>query len=333
MHKAYDRGRAKARPFHFIRGVIVYGLALLLCLATLASFFGSWSWRLDLLAHFRPQLTLFGLLCIAVAILARVRTALALSLVATLVNAAPIAPYLFGQDGGIANASQVHVRVMTFNMQGKSSDQAALRILIEKENPDVVLLSEVPRSASVLLSGLESRFPYRIVEEKGIPLDITLLSRWRMSRSSVDREAAQFRSVLTIGLCDPDAGTHCFTLIGMHAAQPFAEEFIIQKRQIEIAVREAKAASSQPVVLLGDLNLTPWSRVFRGLLEDAALFDSGLVRGLTATWSSRSPLLGLPIDHVLVNGKFKVLDNRAGPDLGSDHFPVIADIAFDISGR
>jgi endonuclease/exonuclease/phosphatase (EEP) superfamily protein YafD len=34
------------------------------------------------------------------------------------------------------------------------------------------------------------------------------------------------------------------------------------------------------------------------------------------------------IDHVLVNPKVAVLDSRLGPDIGSDHLPVIADLAF-----
>jgi endonuclease/exonuclease/phosphatase (EEP) superfamily protein YafD len=131
---------------------------------------------------------------------------------------------------------------------------------------------------------------------------------------------------LTTRLCHPDLDTRCFTLIGLHAAQPFGEDLARQRTQLNIAAREVKAASTGAVVLMGDLNLTPWSSAFQSLVDGAELQDTARLRKFTTTWSSRFPLFGLPIDHILINRGFSAIESRVGGDLGSDHFPVVADL-------
>ena len=37
--------------------------------------------------------------------------------------------------------------------------------------------------------------------------------------------------------------------------------------------------------------------------------------------------MGVPIDHLLVTCQWRVVAGRAGPNLGSDHLPVLATLA------
>ncbi|MDA0275619.1 MAG: hypothetical protein O3A06_12010 [Proteobacteria bacterium] len=47
--------------------------------------------------------------------------------------------------------------------------------------------------------------------------------------------------------------------------------------------------------------------------------------GLAPTWpASAAGLMGVPIDHLLVTCQWRVVAGRAGPNLGSDHLPVLA---------
>jgi endonuclease/exonuclease/phosphatase (EEP) superfamily protein YafD len=80
--------------------------------------------------------------------------------------------------------------------------------------------------------------------------------------------------------------------------------------------------------LAADFNITPWSPVFADILEGSGLRDSSLGFGVAPTWLSRPLFFGLPIDHILVSPDIKVKNRHVGPDVGSDHFPVIADLAF-----
>ena len=78
---------------------------------------------------------------------------------------------------------------------------------------------------------------------------------------------------------------------------------------------------------MGDMNATPWSPVLRHFMEQNGLRDSALGYGVHPTWFSRWLPLGIPIDQILHSDGITVLDRRVGPDVGSDHFAVTADIA------
>jgi endonuclease/exonuclease/phosphatase (EEP) superfamily protein YafD len=306
--------------------------AALLFFATLGSFLGPWSWQLDLLSHFRPQLAVLGLVSVIATIWARSWAALVASLVLTLVNGLPVVPYLANVRVSESRAAEGHerVRLLTFNLHGHSTRPDALRALLERESPDVVLLAEVPAETRAVIRDWTGLYPHQILMDAGLPVDAVLLSRWEVRSRSVDRSVMRYRSTLTARLCDPDSERRCFTLVGLHAEQPFRGGAKRQQSQLAGVVRQVKADSTGAVVVMGDLNLTPWARGFRSLIEEAGLSDTATTRGLSATWRSRSAMFGLPIDHILVNSRFDVVGNRVGEDIGSDHFPVIAELVLKL---
>ncbi|WP_170151522.1 endonuclease/exonuclease/phosphatase family protein [Microvirga subterranea] len=303
-------------------------MAAALLIATAGSFLSSWSSYLDLLSHFRPQLAALGLVAIAASLWTRSWAVLVASLVLAAVNAAPLVPYLAGGPVSASRAveGQERIRFLTFNLHGRSTDPEDLRRLLEREKPDIVLLAEVPHETRSAVQGWADIYPHQILEDGGLPVDAVLLSRWEIRGKSVDRSVMRYRSTLTVRLCDPDLNRRCFTLIGLHAEQPFGGGARRQRAQLAGVVREAKAASTGAVVVMGDLNVTPWARGFRLLIDGAGLTDTARTRKLSATWRSRFPLLGLHIDHILVNSGFTPIESRVGEDIGSDHFPVIADL-------
>ena len=100
------------------------------------------------------------------------------------------------------------------------------------------------------------------------------------------------------------------------------------ERAFERAAEVAAALADQPVLLMGDLNVTPWSPVFARLLKDGDLRDASGARGLTTTWPANCLWCGVLIDHVLVDPKLAVIGSRVAQDIGSDHRPVVAELAF-----
>src|SRR5262249_6462450 len=79
-------------------------------------------------------------------------------------------------------------------------------------------------------------------------------------------------------------------------------------------------------IIIGDLNSTDGSAHFRDLLRVSGLRDSRLGFGRQPSW----PTMGfyrIAIDHALVSDDLAVVDRRPGPNVGSDHFPLILDLA------
>jgi endonuclease/exonuclease/phosphatase (EEP) superfamily protein YafD len=99
-------------------------------------------------------------------------------------------------------------------------------------------------------------------------------------------------------------------------------------RQVSDAADLARFLNTLPpdVIVMGDFNSVPWGRVQRALRSKAGL-DSAA--GWVSSWPSSLPWpLRLPLDHVLTRGHLVVTTFAAGPEIDSDHFPVVAEIGW-----
>lgn len=121
------------------------------------------------------------------------------------------------------------------------------------------------------------------------------------------------------------------TLAAVHPSAPMSLAGLSRWRS---EVHEAVLlARRHPVsVVAGDFNTTVDHRMMRDLRPavDAATRAG---RGAEGTWPAHFPaVLATPIDHVLVNGPFRVLGTRTMRVGGSDHRALIARLAFDRTG-
>lgn len=316
-------------------GFLLILVASLAILATLASYLGDVSWLLGLAEHFRPHLALTSLGVSLFALIGRRWLVAAAGLALVIVNGAPLIPY-FGVGDGAAAETGTGFRIVTYNLHGPNTKPAVLKAFVERTRPDVLLLTELPRDPRALFAALEPIFPHRMDDQGRSPFDVALLSRLRPVGWRVDRSVSTHFPVLAAELCDdrsPETQARCFQIVGLHGARPFGRGRALQSGQFRIAAKMAMEAPTRPTVLLGDLNVTPWSSAFSDLSDRAGLRDSAVGQGLTSTWLSRWPLFGLRIDHVLVGRRFSVAGHTVGPDLGSDHLPVIVDLWWQGSSR
>ncbi|MCI5133171.1 MAG: hypothetical protein D3904_17065, partial [Candidatus Electrothrix sp. EH2] len=116
-------------------------------------------------------------------------------------------------------------------------------------------------------------------------------------------------------------------LLATHPMPPIGPE-LSRLRNQQLNRLPQYVDTSLPVLLLGDLNISPWSPHFSRLLQRTRLRNSMRGFGVQATWPSANPLFGIPLDHVLHSDHIVILNRTVGPDAGSDHLPVIVDCAF-----
>lgn len=116
-----------------------------------------------------------------------------------------------------------------------------------------------------------------------------------------------------------------FDLAGVHLARPFYPDL----QQEDVAALIAFANSpTLPLVMAGDFNMSPWTEKL-GRFERS----SGLKRYniFHLTWPMQKwsvPLLPLvAIDNVFASSQFARIAVAPGPRLGSDHRPIVADLA------
>lgn len=303
---------------------------LLACLATLVSLAGPFWWGFELATHFRVQyaLALGGFALILLAL--RQWGWSALFGAVALLNLMLIIP-AFGESalatpGAIEN--QPILRALLANVNAENRDSERLQRLITASDPDFIVLLEVTPWLFDQLRSLGERYPHRVAEPRDDLFGIVLFSRHPFVQSQIVRFGYALGPPAIIATITVDK--YPFTLIGAHPWPPVSADMAEGRNEQLHALAGQVRQSQVPVLMLGDLNLSPWSPWFARLLADSGLRDSRRGRGLQPSWPTGWWPLWIPIDHALFSEGIHIRHREIGPAIGSDHYPVIVD--FQVSG-
>lgn len=293
-------------------------------IASQAGFAGRIWWFLDLASHFRVQY--FWALAVAAVTLACCRhwRRAAVAAVFALLNLALVAPLYFNAGPPAATAgAKTRIRALSLNLFSGNRRHEVVRQFIREVRPDVAVFLELTDQWNDALSELHEDFPHRHLDPSLGNFGIALFSR------------IPFRDVQMDYLSNGDPAIVAtfgenaveWVLIGAHPFPPVGSNAsALRNRQLQ---RLAEIAGSQqvPVVVLGDLNVTPWSPHFADLLATGRLRDSRRGFGVQPSWPAGNVLLRIPIDHCLVSSSVTIHDRKTGPDVGSDHLPVTVEFS------
>jgi endonuclease/exonuclease/phosphatase (EEP) superfamily protein YafD len=115
-------------------------------------------------------------------------------------------------------------------------------------------------------------------------------------------------------------------VLGLHLNWPLGPRNSAYRNEELGALVAFARAQPGPLIVAGDLNLTPWSEHFRAALAASGLQDAALGFGLHRSWPAQFAPAGIRIDHCLLSPHWRSISADTGPWLGSDHLPVIADL-------
>ncbi len=295
---------------------------------------------------FVRELTLYLFLplpfLLALALVLRARAALLFTALPLLVFVGYYGPRFWPQAPPAASASGAF-RVLTFNTGGNAGGGAPAPLLrtIRAVDADVVALQEVPTPTLTDLRGeLSAVYPYQL----GSP-DTMTLSRFPLQPGAELRlgDSPYVGQQVRI-----DARGRAVVLTNVHVTRPvyrlqWRRGVVPLVRGYNPAERDAQVAElvqrvravGGPRLLTGDFNETEWSRPYELIaaeLEDSYR-DAGRGFGNTypsnvvwGSWHFSLPLMR--IDYVFHSAELVATRAVVGPDGGSDHLPVVAELAF-----
>jgi endonuclease/exonuclease/phosphatase (EEP) superfamily protein YafD len=294
-------------------------------LVTALSFFGSWYWFLELFTHFRLQLAGAALSMAVLAMLFRMPRAGALFAALSVVNLSFLVPYLLPEFGTV-QAKPASIRVMTFNLSARTGDSDALVNMIDSVQPDVIGLVEVQKRWGPSLKRLEATYPYQITRPEGSYFGLALLSRFPLRELEVSPYVHD--GLQTAIVAELELWTVRTTLAVSHVMAPMSPERAdMRNAQLEGLSAVLRDDGNRARILVGDLNITPWSPRYDVIESQTGLRNAARSLGYLGTWPASPALLRIPIDHCLVSDSFAVQHVEVGPDIGSDHLPLIVDIS------
>jgi endonuclease/exonuclease/phosphatase (EEP) superfamily protein YafD len=285
---------------------------------TAFGFVGTLWWVFDLLSHPRLQYAgVAGLAALGLAILGRRGMAVG-AVVLALVNAAVVAPFfVFGQAPAGTGGSAI--TVVSFNVQIRNPDRAAVIEWVRNLDADVVFLWEASQVWRDEVVAADLPFQIQDPLQEGMTIGGLVLTREQASVRLLDTGD---RSSIEVKL---PFGNEEMTIIGAHPFPPNSATHTASRDFQLRSVAELAAGIEGPLIVTGDLNTTPWSAAFQPLNE--ALLNSMNGFGWQPTYPAGAGLLMLPIDHLLHSGHLTTVDRSTGPDLGSDHLPLIVTVA------
>lgn len=218
------------------------------------------------------------------------------------------------------------LRLFSANLLYVNGDMGGIAEELRAADPDVVVLQEVSplNLAALEAAGVLDDYPYRLLAPRPDPFGSAILSRLPL----VDSELLLFAGI-PLPRTTVMVGDRRVRLYDAHTRAPTGRSVSTWKAQLA-ELRRLVESEDGPRVVAGDLNATSGHRAYRDLLA-AGLREAHVERGRwwVATWPRDrwwSPPL-VRFDHVLVSPEVAVVDVREGTGRGSDHRPVIADLA------
>lgn len=296
---------------------------------SLLALFARWSAFCELFAHFRLQYLVVQAMALAL-VLAQWRFDLALLVVLmALPHIAAVGPYLPGTFRTVAPPAP-GTRLVALNLQYNNDDFERARDYLLGAAPEVLVLSEFTPRTAQRLAFLEGLYPHRVLRPKATAWGMAVYSQLPFLEVADLALDEGLSAQLRVRVAFPAGPVDVYAV---HLASPMSGgRSALRNAQLQrLGARVREVAAAEPGVaplVVGDLNLTPFSPWFTAFLGAAGLTDGRRPFGLHATWPARPLPLWIPIDHCLVGGRLRVDSVVAGPPMGSDHLPLEIHLAW-----
>jgi endonuclease/exonuclease/phosphatase (EEP) superfamily protein YafD len=222
-------------------------------------------------------------------------------------------------------------KVMTFNV-GQSRDLEAFDAYVAAVSPDVVMLQEAREAR--LRKTILADYPFHVFEP-----GLIIASRFRPAppeaAGSPFLSILDSRAFLRLPVVMRAGGLdQVVSIYDFHPTSPRMHDGEARRRTDYAAITGAlrQEDPDRPLIVAGDFNAVPQEEIVLDLAAVAGLsfFDGGTLA--TPTRFAREfglpAWVGVPIDHVAARGPFRLVSRTVGPDLGSDHLPVVVEVEF-----
>ena len=222
--------------------------------------------------------------------------------------------------------SRPSLRVVTSNVLMDNRDTERLLAHVAGERPDVLVTLESDAWWQERLDTLDA-YPHRIA----CPLDnrygMHVYSRLPLHSPTIDFLVEDDIPSMAAFVELPDGER-----VRLHVIHPTppapGENPRSTERDVELLMLAHRLEDcTDPTVVTGDLNDVAWSATTQLFRRRSGLLDPRVGRGMFNTFHAWHWYFRWPLDHTFVSSHFRVRDVRRLAPIGSDHFPVLFDLA------
>jgi endonuclease/exonuclease/phosphatase (EEP) superfamily protein YafD len=292
-------------------------LVAMLLLFSIAGYFGQYSSILDILSHFKFYYLLLSIIVFLLILPSGSKGWMITGIVVISLNLYELYPSFIR-----VHPSQPYsrtIKILQANVSSGNRHFDKLLELIEHENPDIISLQEIDIDRWKTMEFLDD-YPYSIMASRKRRFGISLFSKIEL----VDlawKEWGRDRLPVILGKLKSQNST--VGILATHLSP--AESF--KRRNQQLLTISRLMDKTSPMIIVGDLNISRWSPIYKKFIEKLHLKSSADGFGLLATWPSFFPIL--PIDHCLVSKNIEVINIKTAGRIGSDHVPLIVELGLE----
>ncbi len=215
------------------------------------------------------------------------------------------------------------IKLLISNVLIENNDSAKLLALIEKENPDVILLAETNQRWINALEPLDEKYPHSVKKPFDNAYGMALFSRLELINPEVKFLVQD--DIPSIHTDIKLSSGEIIKLHGIHPRPPFpSESGESTERDAElILVGKMVKDTKVPTIIAGDLNDVAWSRTTALFQKVSEMLDPRIGRGMYSSFHAEYPFMRFPLDHVFHSNHFRLVELKRLPYIGSDHFPLL----------
>ncbi len=217
-----------------------------------------------------------------------------------------------------------HISIVSANVLMENTDHEALRALIDREDPDVLLLMETDAKWIAALEGQLSRYStvirHPLVNHYGMVFATRLKAIKAETVFLVDDETPT-------ALAELQGPGGRFLFVGLHPRPPVPGT---STKDRDAQIKRAALLADRtylPVVAMGDFNDVAWSWTSERFKEYGGFRDPRVGRGTLPSFDAKSWYMRFPIDQLYLTDEIGLISFDRLESFGSDHFPMKAVIA------
>lgn len=246
---------------------------------------------------------------------------------------APIWPNEVPTADAQALEDQSTFKVLTANVSYTNDSYAEVVELIQREDPDLLLLIEIDSEWEEGLAPLNEHYEYRVGKVRGEGLGIVLWSRFPFLEQEVRHLVSERRPSVFVTLDIPGIGPVRY--VGTHPVPPGLQDRIthndetterrdsrVRDAELMLVARHVQQDADNRWIVTGDFNDVAWSDTTKLFADLSDLKDPRKGRRLLSTYHAERPLWRYPIDHLFVSDGFHLIDLDRVRVKGSDHFAI-----------
>jgi endonuclease/exonuclease/phosphatase (EEP) superfamily protein YafD len=292
--------------------------------ASLLALLSEQFWVAELFSHFRLYYLLIQALLVLIFLSSGHHKLMAMTLFMALPNAWVVGPYLVSEMASMGDVRATRdmgtgINMVVLNVHYQNDGYAQVADYLRDRDPDVIVISEYTPAWQAALEFLRESHANVLAESRSGHWGIAVYSRLPFNDAELialaKTDAVHARFVIEVGGMPLE-------VFAVHLYSPTSSAKARHRNlQLEDLADRLKASEHRRLVV-GDMNLTPYSPYFDRFTERSGLQDARLVDGIHITWPASALPIWIPIDHALADPAANVAWVRTGPDIGSDHFPL-----------